>query len=1064
MSKNLHKLQVEIVANMKKFRKTCEAVRVEARKTTRDANKTLSQIGDSNMGQGVSKQYKQIQKETKAICNTIKGFFKDAQIDAGILVPTTEYKSLQKDITSAEKRLNSLVEKQKSLKNTGPKTAAYEKLESSLRTADKRLEELVEKQAMWDEMGVDQKSAPYRELSQAIRDTFEEINRCKAGMDELEKSGKAFAPSEKFKMLQRDITEAREELAQYRAEEARMAEKGTDYDSTIKPKKDPKTQNPTVQLAKAYGAAGKRAIAGVVTEAAKVHPALEKAIRLAEKFGNTARKAGNTAGKGIKFATAPIKGAVSFLKLLGTGFGKVYQKIRQIIPGMNKFRSSADSMANSCGKLMGKMGALRITATYMLASFMIMGGINAMKEGFKSLSQYSARTNADLSMLMSSLTQLRNSLATAFAPILSVVAPILNTFVNWLSTAMTAVAHFMAAITGQSQVVVSKKVNQDFAGSIADTGSAADDAKDSVDKYKKSLMGFDKINKLDSPDTGSGTSGSSGAAGASPSDMFETVKVDSTFANWADKFKEAWENADFTEIGTIVGRKLNNALKNIPWNDIKTTSGNIAKSLATFLNGFIKETDWNLVGKTFAEGVNTVIEFAYNFVTTFDWTAFGTAISNAIEGFLSNIDWAKAGQTFSNGIKGIFSTINTALTETDWSNIGKKVGEFLTNVDWIGILKSVGTAIVNAVIAVLDFADGLFDSICEGLRNVDWKSVISEVWELIKTAWGLVGKVFEVGISLVKNAWTTLLDFIGIKKDGVDQKINRKANWFEGIRKFLGLTDKADGAITQEIGRKRKWGDGDGIRSFLGLSKDEDTAEYQKIGRKADWDNQTMRKFLGMSDKEKQAFIQKVARGEGWDNQTIRQFLGLTKDSKGSVSQQIGRTKGWKGTTRTFLGLTSSSSSLSQKVSLKKSGFTSIKKWLGIDGDIKLKFKLPKIKVKWGEKTVAGFKISYPKGFETYAKGGFPEEGPFMMNRGEIAGKFSNGKGVVANNQQITTGIANAVGPAVYKAVLSAMAMGYDNNGNITVVLEGDAKGLFKVVKQEAQKYTNATGQTPFPV
>lgn len=59
----------------------------------------------------------------------------------------------------------------------------------------------------------------------------------------------------------------------------------------------------------------------------------------------------------------------------------------------------------------------------------------------------------------------------------------------------------------------------------------------------------------------------------------------------------------------------------------------------------------------------------------------------------------------------------------------------------------------------------------------------------------------------------------------------------------------------------------------------------------------------------------------------------------------------------------------------------------------------------------------------TFATGGFPEEGPFYMNRGEIAGKFSNGKGVVANNQQITTGIANAVGPSVFQAVKSAMAI-----------------------------------------
>ncbi len=921
MSKNLHKLQVEIVANMKKFKKTCEAVRAEAKKTTSDANKTLSQLGNSKTGQGISKQYKQVQKETKAICDKIKNFSKNAQIDAGILVPTKEYKELEKNISSAEKRIASLQEKQRAMPDKDSKvmTKGYAACSDQLKDVENRIDAMIEKQQKWASLGGNVTSSrAFQQLEEDIEAARKEMEQCQARMESMEKSGTAFTPTEKWKKLQREVTEAREELKRYRAEEAKMAASGTDYDSTIKPKKKPKQQSSNVQLAKAYAAAGKKTLGGVVTEAAKVHPALAKAIRLAEKFGNTARKAGNAANKGVKFATAPMKGAVGFLKKLATGFGKVYQKIRQIIPASNKFRASTNSMANSCGKLMGRMGALRITATYMLASFMIMGGINAMKEGFKSLSQYSAETNADLSMLMSSLTQLRNSLATAFAPILSVVAPILNTFINWLSSAMTAVAHFMAAITGKSQVVVSKKVNQDFAGSIADTGSAADSAADSVKKYQRSLMAFDKINKLDDPTSKSGSSG--GAGGASASDMFETVEVGSTFTNWADQFKEAWKSADFTAIGSIVGDKINGALENIPWGKIKETSGKIAKSIATFLNGFIGTTDWNLVGKTFAEGINTVIEFGYEFVTNFSWKGFGKAIGNAIEGLFVNIDWAKAGKTFGNGIKGIFDTISTALAETDWKSVGKKIGEFLANVDWIGALKSVGTAIVNAVIGVLDLADGLFSTICEGLRNVSWKNVLAEVWELIKSAWGLVGKTLNVGLSLVKEGWKT-------------------------------------------------------VKSWLGI-------------------------------------------GDG----------------------------------------------LTTKIKLGKSGWTGIKKWLGIDKDLKLKFKLPKIKVKWGKKTVAGFTIKYPKSFSTYAKGGFPEEGPFMMNRGEIAGKFSNGKGVVANNQQITTGIANAVGPAVYKAVMAAMAMSSDNNGNVTVVLEGDAKGLFKAVKKEAQNYTNATGLSAFPV
>ena len=39
-----------------------------------------------------------------------------------------------------------------------------------------------------------------------------------------------------------------------------------------------------------------------------------------------------------------------------------------------------------------------------------------------------------------------------------------------------------------------------------------------------------------------------------------------------------------------------------------------------------------------------------------------------------------------------------------------------------------------------------------------------------------------------------------------------------------------------------------------------------------------------------------------------------------------------------------------------------------------------------------------------------------------------------------------------------------DGNGNVTVVLQGDAKGLFKVMRKEAKNYTNATGMAAFPV
>lgn len=962
---DLHKLQVEITAKIEDFKKKCDAVKKEAKQTWVEANGELSKIGNSKTGKGITDQYKQVQKETKNICEKIKNFSKTAQIDAGILVPTKEYQALEKNIASAEKRLSSLQEKQRAMPDKDAKkmTDDYAFYADKIKSVETRLDSLIEKQIQWADIGVDPNAASFKELDAEIEDANAELDRYKKKQEELEKSGKAFLRTEKWKALQREVMVSREELRKYRAEEKQMAEKSTDYKSTIKPQKPQKQQSPDTQLIKAYSAAGKKYLGGIVSEAAKVHPKIKKLTVLMQKFGDMSTKAGNKGKAALNAINTAAKVASWPVRTLASGFGKVYQKMKEGISVLKRFTSGTNSLSNSCGKLMGKMGALRITATYMLASFMIMGGINAMKEGFKSLSQYSSRTNADLSMLLSSLTQLRNSLATAFAPILSVVAPILSTFIDWISAALTAVAHFMAAITGKSQVVVSRKANQDFAGSIADTGSAADGAANSVEKYKRSLMGFDKINKLDAPDTGSGSGGGSGASGGvGASDMFETVEVGSSFVDWADQFKQAWENADFTQIGVIVGEKLNNALENIPWEQIKVTSGKIADSIATFLNGFIKGTNWTLVGKTFAEGVNTIIEFGYEFVTTYDWKSFGEAIGKTVEGLFAIVDFSKAGQALGEGVKGIFDTISTALGEVDWKAIGKQIGNFLINIDWLGVLASVGKAIANAIIASLDLAAGLFESVCEGIRNMSWSDLAKTMWELIKSAWQTLKKVLEVGVSLIKSGWSTIVDFVG-----------------------------------------------DVVKVSISLLK------------------------------------------KGWN--VIGDFVGTAV----SVAISLGKS-GWKSIAG-FIG-----NAVKIGISLGKSGWKSIKTWLGISNAFKLKFKLPKIKVKWSTKKVAGFKIKYPSSFSTYAQGGFPEEGPFLMNRGEIAGKFSNGKSVVANNQQITTGIAKAVGPAVYEAVLAAMSVKGDGNGNVTIVLEGDAKGMFKAVRKEAQNYTKATGLSAFPV
>lgn len=100
-----------------------------------------------------------------------------------------------------------------------------------------------------------------------------------------------------------------------------------------------------------------------------------------------------------------------------------------------------------------------------------------------------------------------------------------------------------------------------------------------------------------------------------------------------------------------------------------------------------------------------------------------------------------------------------------------------------------------------------------------------------------------------------------------------------------------------------------------------------------------------------------------------------------------------------------------------------------------------------------------------YKKGGFLEDGLFTMNKGEIAGKFDNGKSVVANNQQITEGFARSItqtlAPAIYSAVKQAMNE-TDMSGNTAIYLDGTE--ITKNVQMHNRQMTRTRGVNPMLV
>lgn len=143
---------------------------------------------------------------------------------------------------------------------------------------------------------------------------------------------------------------------------------------------------------------------------------------------------------------------------------------------------------------------------------------------------------------------------------------------------------------------------------------------------------------------------------------------------------------------------------------------------------------------------------------------------------------------------------------------------------------------------------------------------------------------------------------------------------------------------------------------------------------------------------------------------------------------------------------------------------------------ITAKIKIPRLVITWNTTGAAAKALQKLglKGFPNfsvryYAMGGFPEDGWFRANHGELMGKFDNGRTVVANNKQITQGIAEAVyqgnreNNSLMRQELELMRR---QNELLMDLVEKEtgfsAREVFNTVRKEAENYKRVTGRTAF--
>lgn len=241
----------------------------------------------------------------------------------------------------------------------------------------------------------------------------------------------------------------------------------------------------------------------------------------------------NNAANDLARAKAELRMLVTKQNELGAKSNKVSEGLKKIgTAGKKAFSEMNVHARKSSGLLSTFASRLKGLALGLFVFNWISKGFNAMvsgiKDGFKNLVQYSDEYNRSISSLQSANAQLKNSFAAAFAPIIQMIIPYLVQLIGYVTSAINAVAQFIAILSGKTTWTRATAVQKNYAASLNKTGKAAK-------KAAGALAAFDDLDVLSKKDT-EDDSGAGG--GVDPGSMFEEVPVDSKFKDWLDAILE----------------------------------------------------------------------------------------------------------------------------------------------------------------------------------------------------------------------------------------------------------------------------------------------------------------------------------------------------------------------------------------------------------------------------------------------------------------------------------------------------------------------------------------------
>lgn len=655
----------------------------------------------------------------------------------------TAITDLYQNYEKQERKVSELKSKLEELSKVRIETEEYKKLKDDIKALEDEFEKVETKQREWLDTGFSINSAPLQELDKQMDDIWADIDRLQRKQKEMQTTGRAYVDP--------TSTDAYKSTAEkYNMESQKLEHiNGRLYSSYNKLKN-------------------------------KVEEYRQKNSRLAQAMQNL-QKAAARVGMVVKNMGSALRSAGSSIKSMVSAMKKAVENMFNLNKQTNRSRMSLSRM-------------LGMSLLFSGASRAISAVSDGVKTGFENLAQYSNSTNSAISSLMSSMTRLKNSFATAFAPVLTVVAPIMSRFIDMISRAITYVGMFVAALTGQNSFVKAVGVQEDYAASLDKTSKNAKKASKQTKDYLSSL---DEVHKV-SASGSTGTDDSGGYKAPAPSEMFGTVPIANSIKGIADKIKKLIKAEDWEGLGAYIASGINKGLQKvydaISWKKVGPKITKFCNAFTRTFNSLVDHIDWDLMGRTVGAGINTIVNTLNLLITGIDWKNLGKKFATGIAGFVREVNWNNLGQLIGNRFMIAWNIFNGMVHNLPYKEIGQAVADGLNGAVSRFSLSEIGDTLATGL-------NGAFTSLYSFTECFDWSELVNNIAGGINTFvsefdWKANGRKLEVFLdnlcgSLVDMAEKTDWEVFG---KGVGDMLTQ-VDWFGHLKQVIKAVVKSLGGL-----------------------------------------------------------------------------------------------------------------------------------------------------------------------------------------------------------------------------------------------------------------------------